>query len=203
MQAENKIPARPLCDCFVYHIAAQTERVGIQLVFSEKSEKALIRTRTPAGTWWRTRDRVSFSGHSHRRLQVLWLDKKDKGAGHHMAIHLRRNTTAYTHIHTQIFTYQRNLSNPSPSGLPSIFVTKATTEWHFIPLLLVSLPPPLLSLRWGKINCKLPGWANRDMGRRREWLGNWNELEWKKRLLEWEDLDPQCSFDPSEVFFVD
>lgn len=39
-------------------------------------------------------------------------------------------------------------------------------------------------------------------GRRLEWLGNWNELEWKNRLLEWEDLKLQCSFDPYEVFFV-
>lgn len=53
--------------------------------------------------------------------------------------------------------------NSSPSGFAAVFVTKAPTEWHFIPLLLVSWPGPLLSLRWGKINCKLPGWANRDM----------------------------------------
>lgn len=95
--------------------------------------------------------------------KVLGLDKKDTGEQDAiiLSIYVEAPLTTHTHIHT-FFNYQWDLSNPSSSP-PNIFVTKATTEWHFIPLLLDSLPPPSLSLRWGKINCKLPGWANRDM----------------------------------------
>lgn len=142
---------------------------------------------------WKRSDSVTHSDHS--------------GDGHEWTRETQQSWTpccclfTYTHCsqhtHTPFHLLTRPFE-PLPSGLLSIAVTKAATEWHFIPLLLVSLPPPLLGLRWGKINCKLPGWANRDTGKRWERLRNWNELEWKNGVGEWEDGEPQCSFDPCE-----
>lgn len=108
--------------------------------------------------WWRPQ--VYGWTRGTQKLATIFLSIYDEAP---VTSHTRIRT--YTHTHTQLFTYQRHLSSPLPPLL-SIFVTKATTEWHFIPLPLDSLPPPLLCLRWGKINCKLPGWANRDMGKK-------------------------------------
>lgn len=72
---------------------------------------------------------------------------------------------------------------PTPPHLRlASFVTKATTEWHFIPLRPDSPPPPSLDSDEARstVNCQAE--LIRTQGRRWKWAGNWNELERENRL---------------------
>lgn len=74
---------------FVHYIAAQAERIGIQLIFGEKGEEALMRMRAPAGILWICTG--SMVGQN-----------KDSGA-EKSYVHSRKSTAAYTH--TQLFIF--------------------------------------------------------------------------------------------------
>lgn len=150
------------CDCCVCHIAAETKRVGIKLILSEKGQEALIRT------WQRTKNGVSYCVPSND-VQRFWA---------------WTGRTKYTHKHT-LFTYQWYSCDPS-SHLLWQQQQLSDISFHYC-------STPCLHHRWAldearsTVNCQaelIGVWW-----RRREWLGNWNELEWKKRLREWDNLD--------------
>lgn len=103
--------------------------------------------------------------------QVLGLDLKDQ-------VH------AHAHMHT-LFTYQWYSCNAS-SHLLWQQQQLSDISFHYC-------STPCLHHRWAldearsTVNCQaelIGVWW-----RRREWLGNWNELEWEKRLWEWDNLD--------------
>lgn len=76
---------------FLYHISAQTERISIQFIFSEKGEEALMKMSKSAVTSVATVE-------MHKGEQ-----KRDFGAGHHITVHFCKSTTEYTH--TQLFAF--------------------------------------------------------------------------------------------------
>lgn len=201
MQKEWNILPRTWCDCFVCHVAAQTERVCIQLVFDQKGEEALMRTRALVGTRLRKRSRVSYCGHGGDAHKCMAGQEGHRSRPPYFSPFTKKHQWLHTHTYTHNFSATSDTS-PAPSHLFSASLWQrqqlSDISFHYRSTPCLHHCSALDEAR-STVNCQaelIGTW-----GRRWEWLGNWNELEWKKRRWEWEDLETQCSFDPSEVFF--
>lgn len=114
------VVANPSVTVVYLCIAAQAERIGVQLVFGEKGEEALMGA-------------AAFTRGSEAAVLLIQIavatatsePERHSRAGHHVVVYLRtliaHNTHTPFHLLTRPF-------EPLPSGLLSIAVTKAATE---------------------------------------------------------------------------
>lgn len=118
--------------------------------------------------------------------KVLGLDKKDTGEQDAiiLSIYVEAPPTTHTHFSTT------NETSPTP---PHLLPTSLWQRQQLSDISFHYCSTPCLYHRWAldearsTVNCQaelIGTW-----GRRWEWLRNWNELEWKTRLWEWDDLD--------------
>lgn len=122
--------------------------------------------------------------------KVLGLDKKDTGEQDTiiLSIYVEAPPTTHAHVHTHFST--TNETSPTP---PHLLPTSLWQRQQLSDISFHYCSTPCLHHRWAldearsTVNCQaelIGTW-----GRRWEWLHNWNELEWKTRLWEWDDLD--------------
>lgn len=100
-------------------------------------------------------------------------------AGNHIAVHLRRST--HTHTHNFSPTNETFPTHPHLACPASLWQRQQLSDisFHYCSTPCLHHCSALDEAR-STVNCQaelIGTW-----GRRREWLGNWNELEWKKRL---------------------
>jgi len=146
-----------------------------------------------AGTRWRTRDCV---------LLILmtvesfgWTRQTQRWWTPYYTVCLRRSTTDHTRTHKTSHLLTRPLRTLPIWLWQRQRLSDISFHYGSSPCLHHWLA---LDEARATVNCQaelIGTWW-----RRWEWLGNWNELEWKNRMREWEDLELQCSFEPSECF---
>lgn len=149
--------------CSLCPLVAQTERVGVQLVFSEEGEEALMRS-----SWDRVQD-ASYSDHSGDECNG-WTSGTRRSSHHWLRTHTTFHRPA--------------IYSPSAPRL-----CDKDNNWVTFHSITARLPGSASDEATSTVNCQAELIGTR--GRSREWRGNWNELEWKERLWEWEDLEPR------------
>lgn len=144
----------------------------------------------------RLRDFFFFCVHDRDAWSLNGGQKGQRRAGAHIAVHFCRSTTEHPAAR-----FQRP-PQPLPHHLPaSLWQRQQLSD---------------ISFHYGSTPCLHHGWTLdearstvncqaeliRTQGRGWEWLRNWNELEWKKRLGEWDTPNPRLIEPIWRVFFL-